>query len=157
MTRISGITPLRAFGAQPQRRKPAFVTHDNEASLCDTDHVIQARPGPCRADCCLRVDPSPLLLDSEQPGARQELSRQRWEGGKVHCCTDGSMGTIPFHLTIPFHFAGTQMSAGTSSMPGILSLFSDSGWVSSSACSDARPHCHDRLASAVSMAVSEDC
>ena len=26
---------LRALGAQPRRRKPAFVTHDNEASLCD--------------------------------------------------------------------------------------------------------------------------
>jgi len=25
---------LRALGAQPRRRKPAFVTHDNEASLC---------------------------------------------------------------------------------------------------------------------------
>ena len=27
---------LRALGAQPRRRKPAFVTHDNEASLCIT-------------------------------------------------------------------------------------------------------------------------
>ena len=27
---------LRALGAQPRRRKPAFVTHDNEASLCVT-------------------------------------------------------------------------------------------------------------------------
>ena len=26
---------LRALGAQPRRRKPAFVTHDNEASLCE--------------------------------------------------------------------------------------------------------------------------
>jgi hypothetical protein len=25
---------LRALGAQPRRRKPAFVTRDNEASLC---------------------------------------------------------------------------------------------------------------------------
>ena len=25
---------LFEFGAQPLRRKPAFVTHDNEASLC---------------------------------------------------------------------------------------------------------------------------
>ena len=25
---------LRALSAQPRRRKPAFVTHDNEASLC---------------------------------------------------------------------------------------------------------------------------
>ncbi len=25
---------LRALGAQPRHRKPAFVTHDNEASLC---------------------------------------------------------------------------------------------------------------------------
>ena len=24
----------RALGAQPRSRKPAFVTHDNEASLC---------------------------------------------------------------------------------------------------------------------------
>ena len=29
---------LRALGAQPRRRKPAFVTHDNEASLCDNLH-----------------------------------------------------------------------------------------------------------------------
>ncbi len=25
----------RALGGQPRRRKPAFVTHDNEASLCE--------------------------------------------------------------------------------------------------------------------------
>ncbi len=25
---------LRAVGAQPRRRKPAFVTYDNEASMC---------------------------------------------------------------------------------------------------------------------------
>ncbi len=27
---------LRALGAQPRRSKPAFVTYDNEAILCDT-------------------------------------------------------------------------------------------------------------------------
>jgi hypothetical protein len=26
---------LRALGAPPRRRKPAFITHDNEASLCE--------------------------------------------------------------------------------------------------------------------------
>ena len=28
-------TLLWALGAQPRRRKPAFVTQDNEASVCD--------------------------------------------------------------------------------------------------------------------------
>ena len=38
---------LRALGAQPRRRKPAFVTHDNEASLCvchDDPAAIPAAP-----------------------------------------------------------------------------------------------------------------
>ena len=34
---------LRALGAQPRRRKPAFVTHDNEASLCVKD-LLGSRP-----------------------------------------------------------------------------------------------------------------
>ena len=34
---------LRALGAQPRRRKPAFVTHDNEASLCGMSR-------PCRGE-----------------------------------------------------------------------------------------------------------
>ena len=35
---------LRALGAQPRRRKPAFVTHDNEASLCVSEQWLESKP-----------------------------------------------------------------------------------------------------------------
>ena len=41
---------IRALGAQPRRRKPAFVTHDNEASLC-AQYVIGSICRICQKKC----------------------------------------------------------------------------------------------------------
>jgi len=40
---------LRALGAQPRRRKPAFVTQDNEASLCVNLNIARMYT------CCLPI------------------------------------------------------------------------------------------------------
>ncbi len=46
------------LGAQPRRRKPAFVTHDNEASLCGLSIGLWVQKklfkfvGPCTVKLC---------------------------------------------------------------------------------------------------------
>ncbi len=50
----------RALDAQLRRRKPAFVTHDNEASLC----VLPAAAKPCCFSNITSRDGTPSTADS---------------------------------------------------------------------------------------------
>jgi hypothetical protein len=63
---------LRALGAQPRRRKPAFVTHDNEASLCD---IYQVYDTPCHMSGMFLVYVRHMLSESfgHMSGICQEL------------------------------------------------------------------------------------
>ena len=80
------------FEAQPRRRKPAFVTYDNEASLCEARRAAAVGGGPPAGGCV-----GALKVVKGRGGAGRQQGRGRAGAG----AGDAGAAGPPHRIVVP--------------------------------------------------------